>query len=59
MLLASVPQLHRKWADVAAELEAPGPEAVEAGEAADAGIALDKGPVTLVEVEDDHLVASV
>jgi peptide/nickel transport system ATP-binding protein len=59
MLVASVPQLHRKWADVAAELEAPGPEAVEAGETADAGIALDKGPVTLVEVEDDHLVASV
>ena len=46
LLIASVPQLHKKWGEV--EREIFGPEA-GIGEAADA--------VPLLEVEDDHLVA--
>jgi ABC-type oligopeptide transport system ATPase subunit len=56
MLVASVPQLHRKWEEVEAELKAPDVDA--AGPAVDELVPPDDGPTTLVEVEDDHLVAS-
>jgi peptide/nickel transport system ATP-binding protein len=53
MLVASVPHLHRKWEEVEAELKAPDPDA-----SVDAIAPLDDGPATLVEVEEDHFVAS-
>jgi peptide/nickel transport system ATP-binding protein len=53
-LLASVPQLHRKWSEVAAEL-ATAPRPPSAGVAVGADEAGDAG---LVEVEDGHYVAS-
>jgi ABC-type oligopeptide transport system ATPase subunit len=46
-LLTSVPQLHKRWEQVEAEL-APGD---------DGGVGGDGGPTTLVEAEDGHLVA--
>ncbi len=52
-LLASVPQLHKKWEDVEAELAAL--QAADGG-AATAGAGADAG-TGLVEVEDDHFVA--
>jgi peptide/nickel transport system ATP-binding protein len=51
MLLASVPQLHRKWEEVEPELTA------EAAGEAPAGADSD-GAGTLVRVEDDHFVRS-
>ena len=45
MLLASVPQLHRKWVDVEAEYER-----------ASAAVDIDGPDSTLVELEPDHLV---
>ena len=45
MLLASVPQLHRKWEDVEAEYER-----------ASAAVDIDGPDSTLVELEPDHLV---
>jgi ABC-type oligopeptide transport system ATPase subunit len=62
MLLASVPQLHRKWEEVAKELEVEGMETTEreAFEAAykKAGEAVthDAADSVLVEHEPDHLV---
>ena len=50
MLLASVPQLHKKWEEAAKELEVP---AAAAGE----GIGAVERPTPLVEVEDDHFAA--
>ena len=51
-LLASVPQLHRKWDEVEHELHTTGEEAgVEGGE-------VDEDVPPLVEVEDGHLVAA-
>jgi len=51
MLLASVPQLQRRWEEVEQELEAPDPEEFE-GRVSENG---EGAP--LVEVEDDHFVA--
>jgi peptide/nickel transport system ATP-binding protein len=55
-LLASVPQLHRKWADVEAELAAL--ETAGGDGRAASGVAIGAGP-TLIEVEDEHYVAPV
>jgi peptide/nickel transport system ATP-binding protein len=52
-LLASVPQLHKKWEEAEAELVAP--PAARAG-AAVSGVAAEEG-CGLVEVEDDHFVS--
>jgi len=52
MLLASVPQLHKKWEEAATELEVP---AAIAGERPIAAVEETPGP--LVEVEDDHFAA--
>jgi ABC-type oligopeptide transport system ATPase subunit len=63
MLLASVPQLHRTWEEMAAELKAS-PAALATAAGADDGAAeVDGGATTgeapaLVEVEHDHLVAT-
>jgi ABC-type oligopeptide transport system ATPase subunit len=48
MLLASVPQLHEKWHDAPGEADAAAGEALEPSEQG----------TTLVQVEDDHFVAS-
>jgi ABC-type oligopeptide transport system ATPase subunit len=53
-LLASVPQLHRKWKDIEAELSAA--PAARSGPAAGA---LASTGAKLVEAEDDHFVAPV
>jgi peptide/nickel transport system ATP-binding protein len=53
MLLASVPQLHRKWADVESELATPAGD----GRVAAAPAPASEGEAQLVEVEDDHFVA--
>jgi ABC-type oligopeptide transport system ATPase subunit len=53
MLLTSVPQLHRKWTDVEADLAALRAD----GDGAHAWSDDVDGEATLVEVEDDHLVA--
>jgi ABC-type oligopeptide transport system ATPase subunit len=51
-LLASVPQLHRKWDDVEHELQTTGEAAdVDGGET-------EPGALPLVEIEDGHLVAT-
>lgn len=55
MLLAAVPQLHRKWADVEAELQAKSEEQV-AYEHAVATLETDSVDSTLVEIEPEHLV---
>ena len=52
MLLASVPQLHTKWKDVEAELGARLPPVD------DGARPRSRGAGKLVEVEDDHFVAS-
>jgi oligopeptide/dipeptide ABC transporter ATP-binding protein len=63
MLLASVPQLHRTWEEVAAELNAPAPPLVgepRAGEmrqAPNGGARPVNASPALVEVEHDHFVA--
>jgi peptide/nickel transport system ATP-binding protein len=49
MLLASVPQLHRKWEQVELELRPPAAEALGA----------DGGSFALTEVEEDHFVSAV
>jgi peptide/nickel transport system ATP-binding protein len=60
MLLASVPQLHRKWEEVEAELRTGEGTAAERQEAgyARAAAAIEADPVdsTLVEFEHDHFV---
>jgi ABC-type oligopeptide transport system ATPase subunit len=62
MLLASVPQLHRTWEEMAAELKAPVPALVTGTGSDDGAAEVDGGADTgdapaLVEVEDGHLVA--
>jgi len=61
MLLASVPQLHRTWAEVAAELETVPVEETDARHAAayiraENAIETDAADSALVEFEPDHLV---
>jgi peptide/nickel transport system ATP-binding protein len=64
MLLASVPQLHRTWEEVAAELNAPeaalvgGPGAGVRREAPNGGAGPAGSSTALVEVEHDHFVAA-
>jgi peptide/nickel transport system ATP-binding protein len=53
MLLASVPQLHKKWEEVAKELEVP---AAVPGDGRVAALEKEE-PGPLVEVEDDHFAA--
>jgi peptide/nickel transport system ATP-binding protein len=53
MLLASVPQLKRKWKEVELELEVPEPAQFEER------VSGDGETMPLVEVEDDHFVAAV
>jgi ABC-type oligopeptide transport system ATPase subunit len=55
MLLASVPQLHRKWEDVESELQAKSAEQA-AYESAAAALEVDSLESILVELEPDHLV---
>jgi peptide/nickel transport system ATP-binding protein len=55
MLLAAVPQLHRKWDDVEAELQAKSDEQAAYARAA-AALETDSFDSTLVELEPDHLV---
>ena len=55
MLLAAVPQLHRKWEDVEAELQAKSDEQA-AYAIAVAAAETDSFESTLVELEPDHLV---
>jgi oligopeptide/dipeptide ABC transporter ATP-binding protein len=62
MLLASVPQLHRTWEEMAAELKAPVPALVTGTGSDDGAAEVDGGADTrdapaLVEVEEGHLVA--
>jgi peptide/nickel transport system ATP-binding protein len=56
MLLAAVPQLHRKWKDVEAELQAKSDEDAAYTEAAAQVEADDARASTLVEIEPEHLV---
>jgi ABC-type oligopeptide transport system ATPase subunit len=56
MLVASVPQLHRKWAEVEAELGAPDAVAVEGNGAGGNGDS--SASTALVEVDEGHFVAS-
>jgi ABC-type oligopeptide transport system ATPase subunit len=55
MLLAAVPQLHRKWEDVEAELQAKSEEQAAYVRAA-AALETDSLDSVLVELEPDHLV---
>jgi hypothetical protein len=55
MLLAAVPQLHRKWEDVEAELQAKSDEQA-AYAIAVAAAETDSSESTLIELEPDHLV---
>jgi hypothetical protein len=55
MLLASVPQLHTKWEEIEAALEAPEP-VISAG--ADGALGDDGESSRLVEVEHEHFVAT-
>jgi ABC-type oligopeptide transport system ATPase subunit len=57
VLLASVPQLHRKWDEVAKEIQAPVVDSGNGSIIAD-GHPFEDGPQPLVEVEDDHFAAS-
>jgi ABC-type oligopeptide transport system ATPase subunit len=62
MLLASVPQLHRTWEEMTAELKASPPALLPAAGSDDGAAEVDGGATTggapaLVEVEHDHLVA--
>ena len=60
MLLASVPQLHKKWADVEREIDASGLEELDARrlvtKAGEAGPRPE--PERLVAVDDDHFVTA-